>query len=643
MIEISIMRIFRQAITKQIKEQVLTRDELPFNGIFGDGELRLVIPIESKNIQFIVNSLKNGETNTKTKYRVDLSKKIAYRLIQKQNGDIILDPRPMRLGKIIQKELGNKWADAWSVESSSEDSEAKSIILSRSPVDVVRMSDHSAWTSCHSPQGSYFTSALEEAKDGGAIAYVVDNKELDDFIKKHGNDISAIQSEEIFKDYDRDIEGLSPLSRIRVNRYVSDDGDELALPITRNYGEETSGFLDTVTDWLKQKQSKTVDYDRLNMSSYKRAGGQYADVADRKIMTNFFGNDKGVKTDLPHIGGQARIDIWDTELYQMKEVINKQLKHSSVIYFIDEQENTVFISGHGYIDFAFRGYVDDTDDTDDTQNDLEALFNDFRSTLQVNYCGYVDEVGITNENGIARLSLKIIMDQNDSINDPDDWQSRAESFVYYEETFYHQDIERLKNILIDKSILESVDEVDDKEEYLANYINDGNGIHSGGNDIDLFFNTGIKIPKMNAGVNQPLKNLVSNVFLESVQRNVNAKYSNVIGQMNFDFYANQERQYKDPKLHMDMSIVKPNYSVNFDSYNYLANFRICVPHSEVYRLGKTYFDLLLKSYDAISKDIYRATKQYMDNYNLTVNKTAGKLNWYDLCKLSHSINKREIE
>jgi hypothetical protein len=641
MIEISIMRIFRQAITKQIKEQVEKHeDDLPFNNLFGDGELRLVIPIESKNIQFIVNSLKNGETNTNTKYRVDLNKKIAYRLIQKPNGDIILDPRPMRLGKVIQKELGNKWADAWSIESSSEDSEAKSIVLSRSPVDVVRMSDHDAWTSCHSPQGSYFTSALEEAKDGGAIAYVVDNKDLDDFIKKNGNDISALQSEEIFKDDDREVEGLSPLSRIRVNRYVSDDGDELALPITRTYGEETSGFLDTVTDWLKQKQSKTVDYDRLNMSRYKRAGGQYADDADRKIMTNFFGNDKDVKKDLPHIGGQSRMEIWDAELYQMKEVINQQLKHSSVTYWIDEEQNTVFISGDGYIDFAFRGYVDDTKD-----DFIADLFNDFKSELQVNYCGYIDNVDITNENGIARLSLRIIMDQNDSINDPDDWQSRAESFVYYEETFYHQDIERLKTILIDKSILESVDEVEDKEEYLANNINDGNGIHGGGNDIDLFFNTGIKLPKMTAGVNQPLKDLVSNVFLESLQRNVNAKYSNVSGQMNFDFYANQERQYKDPKLHMDMSIVKPNYYISFANYDYLANFRIKIPYSEIYRLGKTYFDLLLKSYDAIYQDIYRATKQYMDNYNLTVNNetTAGKLNWYDLCKLSHSINKREIE
>jgi len=638
MIEISIMRIFRQAITKQIKEQVSTREELPFNNIFDDDNLRIVIPIQSEKIQYILNSLKHGQTKTGTKYQIDLDNKIAYRLIKNESGDFVLDPRPMRLGKVIHKELGDKWADAWSIEIASKDSEGKSIILSRSPVDVVRMSDHT-WESCHSPGENYFDSAIQEAIGGGAVAYVVNNQDIDDFIKRNGNDEMALQSEEIFRDDDRGIEGIVPLSRIRVNRYVSDDGDELALPVTRTYGEKSSGFLDTVTDWLKEKQSKTIDYDRLNMKQYERTGGMYADDPDRKIMTNFFGNAKGVTNDLPHKGGESRLQIWDTELYQMKEVINEQLKHSSVTYFIDEVDNHVFISGEGYIDFAFRGYVDET------QDGLEDLFNNFKSTLQVNYCGYVDEIGITNENGIARLSLRITMDQNDSINDPDDWQSRAERFVYYEETFYHQDIEHLKNILIEKSILESVDEVEDKEEYLANHINDGNGIHSGGNDIDLFFNTGIKLPKMTAGVNQPLKDLVSNVFLESLQRNVNAKYSNVSGQMNFDFYANQELQYKDPKFHMDMSIVKPNYYISFANYDYLANFRIQIPYSEIYRLGKTYFDLLLKSYDAIYNDIYRATKQYMDNYNLTVNKgtTAGKLNWYDLCKLSHSINKREME
>jgi len=274
------------------------------------------------------------------------------------------------------------------------------------------------------------------------------------------------------------------------------------------------------------------------------------------------------------------------------------------------------------------------------------LLNDYKSTLQVNSCGYIDIARITNENGIARVSLMVLMDRNDSINDPDDWQDRADSFVYYEETFYHQDVERLKNILIDLSILESVDEVEDKEEYLTEYINDGKGVDNSGNDIDMFFNTGIKLPKVKAGLYAPLKDLVDRVFLESLQRNVNAKYSNVSGQMNFGFYESQERQYKSPKLYMDMSIVKPNYYISFQTFDYVANFLIKIPHSEIYRLGKTYFDLLFRSYDAIYNDIYRATKQYMDNYNLTVQNdvtTEGKRNWYNLCKLSNSINKIGVE
>ncbi len=631
------MRIFRQAITKQIKEQVSTREELPFNNIFDDDNLRIVIPIQRENIQYILKSLKHGQTKTGTKYKVDLDNKIAYRLIKNENGDAVLDPRPIRLGKVIHKELGDKWADAWSVESSSEDSEGKSIILSRSPVDVVRMSDHT-WESCHSPGQYYFDSAIQEAVDGGAVAYVVNNQDIDDFIKLNGNDERVLQSEEIFMDDDRNVEGIVPLSRIRVNRYISDDGNELALPVTRTYGEKASGFLDTVTDWLKEKQSPTINYDRLNLLQYERTGGEYADDPDRKIMTNFFGDAKGVTNDLPHKGGESRLNIWDAELYHMQETINEKLNHSIVHYSVDEEDHYVFIYGYGYVDFAFRGYIED-----DTHNDLIAdLFNDYESVLQVNYCGHIDEVGISNENGIVSISLKIIMDQNDSINDPDDWEGRAESFVYYEETFYDKDVKELKSILIEKNILESIDQVDDAESYWKNQKAEAKDVFDYTNDVDLYFNTGIPMPKFKGGTGQQLKDEVNKVFIESLQRNVNARYSSLNGQINFDFYGDVEQKPKNPNLYMDMSIEKPNYSLLFLTHD-MANFRINIPNSEIYRLGKTYFDLLLQSYNGIYNDIYRATKQFMDNYNLQAVTTAGKRNWYDLCKLSHSINKRGIE
>ena len=59
-----------------------------------------------------------------------------------------------------------------------------SIILTRHPVDVMRMSDFEKITSCHTPpsregtQQSYYKCAVAEAQGHGAIAYVVETEEL---------------------------------------------------------------------------------------------------------------------------------------------------------------------------------------------------------------------------------------------------------------------------------------------------------------------------------------------------------------------------------------------------------------------------------------------------------------------------------
>ena len=63
-------------------------------------------------------------------------------------------------------------------------SDRYSIIVTRNPVDVFRMSDFDNITSCHSPPSreqsseSYFQCAVAEAHGHGAIAYVVNNEDL---------------------------------------------------------------------------------------------------------------------------------------------------------------------------------------------------------------------------------------------------------------------------------------------------------------------------------------------------------------------------------------------------------------------------------------------------------------------------------
>ena len=83
-----------------------------------------------------------------------------------------------------------------------------SMIITRHPVDVMRMADFNNITSCHSPPSrdvsdtSYYKCAVAEAKGHGAVAYVVETEDLL-HLTNTGNIESAeqeIQEGEIFYD-----------------------------------------------------------------------------------------------------------------------------------------------------------------------------------------------------------------------------------------------------------------------------------------------------------------------------------------------------------------------------------------------------------------------------------------------------------
>mgnify|MGYP003149397135 CR=1 FL=1 len=63
-------------------------------------------------------------------------------------------------------------------DPAEEKTDQMSVILSRHPIDVLRMSDHQNIRSCHSEGSGYFHCAQAEAKGHGPIAYLVDDTEL---------------------------------------------------------------------------------------------------------------------------------------------------------------------------------------------------------------------------------------------------------------------------------------------------------------------------------------------------------------------------------------------------------------------------------------------------------------------------------
>ena len=179
-----------------------------------------------------------------------------------------------------------------------------SIIITRHPVDVLRMSDFDKITSCHSPSSrtnayqSYYKCAVAEAQGHGAVAYVV---ETEDIVKWSGrSDMSMeeieeeMQDGEIFYDDKRQYAGtIEPISRTRIRhmRYYDtdsparyDDGIDIGVPENRIYGAGIPGFKDTIVDWSRQSQEEVIENipredGKINLNRFMIFGGSYEDTS----------------------------------------------------------------------------------------------------------------------------------------------------------------------------------------------------------------------------------------------------------------------------------------------------------------------------------------------------------------------------
>lgn len=195
-----------------------------------------------------------------------------------------------------EKNKNNRYEDVSRLTNrfNQTDENAKSdysIIISRSPVDVLRMSDFQGFKSCHAqPEDwgdtSYFYCTLAEARNQGAIAYLV---KTDDLEKVNLN------APEIFADPQRGIKGIYPLQRTRLRRIVDNNVnvDFMAME-TRTYGTERKvSFLDTVKSWVVGKTAKML----INDPTAEKAedGRYYIPDGDSMAMLGGSYTDAGVR------------------------------------------------------------------------------------------------------------------------------------------------------------------------------------------------------------------------------------------------------------------------------------------------------------------------------------------------------------
>lgn len=216
-----------------------------------------------------------------------------------------------------------------------------SIIITRHPIDVLRMSDFDGITSCHSPPSqagggeSYYKCAVAEAHGHGAVAYVVQTEQIADYVygereKRKPRDLSkfeaGIQEGEIFDDEKRwDAGTIRPVSRLRLRqvRYYeatkgskprTDDykgagrnpfeGIQVAVPERRVYGEKIPGLWERVSAWAKEAQEEQIQIIRkdsepdndqrvIQLDKFIKFGGSYEDNRISELIADLFGNEGG--------------------------------------------------------------------------------------------------------------------------------------------------------------------------------------------------------------------------------------------------------------------------------------------------------------------------------------------------------------
>jgi len=411
---------------------------LPFNNMFQD-RFRIAIPIRNDKIKEIVNMLENGETNSGNHYQVDIERLIAYRIITTRHGDKKIQNR---LGRVIRRELGQEWSDEFSrqmdAERKDEPNSEYTIIISRHPLDIVRMSDHREWSSCHAPPErnntgvDYFNCAFEEATDGGPIAYIVRTSDYE-MIK------DELQKEEIFKDLDRNIAGVTPISRMRVNRYENyEDQIELAIPTGKIYGARIAGFYDTMKKYFYSKQQKEIDNymesETLDLKNWGRYGGTYVDRNDNAIFKDFFGiKPQGIDADYIGEGEISLAHLWEEELETHNER-SSMLKYTSLNAELSEEGN--YLNSYHSIYFSFPNIIEENI----PQNDWGINTNAHSTKADIkNIEEFLDNITKKKERGISTTE-----DEND--------------FLRYNKIL-KEIKEKNKNILIFSDINEKVNDI----------------------------------------------------------------------------------------------------------------------------------------------------------------------------------------
>lgn len=234
-----------------------------------------------------------------------------------------------------------------------------SVIITKSPIDILRMSDFPTMQSCHSKGGSYYDCVSQEIKNGGAIAYLVRTQDL--------NSVNLEDDREIFYNPDTKNGKIKPIARLRLRVFnepkKNSDGIKEKIKISPVYGAISDELKNNFKDFaLKTFGSLQDKYSGiLQGGSYldrdtvgKENASQQKTVAETygKIIYDFIKKNEFLKNII--IGESlGEIEINDTWLMKWYENSSDWFKSNlkSNEYYRSKNQEIVPIIKKIFIDF----------------------------------------------------------------------------------------------------------------------------------------------------------------------------------------------------------------------------------------------------------------------------------------------------
>lgn len=180
----------------------------------------------------------------------------------------------------------------------SKNSPKMTAVITRVPVEVVRMSDFPQLKSCHAVGGSFASCATQEAiSAGGAVVYLFKQKYNFRKLKRLEN-----EDREFLKDPDRNVYGSNPISRIRLRTFTitfnrlpeGKNQFTFSIPTPRMFGRSYSGFYKQIKEYLQNAQKETIEQikqliDQKQTYTVYRFGGGYYEGSERHHLEDFLG------------------------------------------------------------------------------------------------------------------------------------------------------------------------------------------------------------------------------------------------------------------------------------------------------------------------------------------------------------------